>query len=260
MKDYSGKTALVTGASSGIGKSFAHLLASAGANLVLVARREDRLKELAEDLKNQYGTNVTIIAKDLGTPGSAESLYQDTLSKGLDIDLLINNAGMGKHGEFIEEPLESHHQMINLNVLALNDLTHFYSKEMVAKGSGEILLVASIASFMPIPKFATYAATKAYVLTLGESLAAELKPKGVTVTTLCPGGTLTEFMEISGQQIDGLRSLAMMTSDDVAKIGLSALRRKRRVVVPGMLYKVSIASLRMVPRRLQAVFGQMATD
>ena len=260
MNEQAGKTVLITGASSGIGKSFAQLLAAEGANLILVARREERLKEIASELATAYSISVEVIAKDLGQAGSAQALYDEVQGRGLSVDTLINNAGIGKQGDYLDESLESHHQVMQLNVISLNDLTYLFAQDMVAKGSGNILLVASIASFMPIPKFATYAATKAYVLTLGESLAAELKDKGVIVTTLCPGGTLTEFMENSGQQIDGLRNLAMMSSDQVAQEGLTALQKGKRVIVPGWLYKFSIAGLRLVPRRLQAVFGQMATD
>ena len=176
------------------------------------------------------------------------------------MDILINNAGLGKHGDFLEMPLAHHHQMINLNIIALNDLTHFYGQDMARQGEGYILLVASIAGFLPVPRFSTYAATKNYVLALGEALGKELKDKGVTVTTLCPGGTLTEFMDVAGQEIDGIRSMAMMTSEEVAATGLKAMSRKKRVIVPGWIYKIGIASLRLFPRRLQATFGQLATD
>jgi len=260
MNNFSGRTALVTGASSGIGESFAHLLAKSGANLILVARREDRLNTLSETLRADFNVQVEVIAKDLALPHASEELYQQTNAQGLQVDILVNNAGLGTHGDFLDLPLAKHHQMINLNIIALNDLTHFYGQDMAKRGQGDILLVASIAGFLPVPRFSTYAATKNYVLALGEALGNELKSKGVTVTTLCPGGTLTEFMDVAGQQIDGVRSLAMMSSDKVAKTGLNALSRKKRVIVPGWLYKIGISSLRLYPRRLQAIFGQLATD
>ena len=260
MSTFSGKTALVTGASSGIGESFARILAKSGANLILVARREDRLNSLSETLRADFNVKVEVIAKDLALPNASEALYQQTSAMGIQVDILINNAGLGTHGDFLDMPLAKHHQMINLNIIALNDLTHFYGQDMAKRGEGSILLVASIAGFLPVPRFSTYAATKSYVLALGEALGHELKRKGVTVTTLCPGGTLTEFMDVAGQEIEGIRSLAMMTSEKVAQTGLDALSSKKRVIVPGWLYKIGIGSLRLFPRRLQALLGQLATD
>ena len=260
MNKFSGKTALVTGASSGIGESFARLLAKSGANLILVARREDRLNTLSDTLKADFNVKVDVIAKDLTLPQASEALYQQTNAMGIQVDILVNNAGLGTHGGFLDIPLAKHHQMINLNIIALNDLTYFYGQDMAKRGEGSILLVASIAGFLPIPKFSTYAATKNYVLALGEALGKEFKSKGVTVTTLCPGGTLTEFIDITGQEMDSIRSLAMMSSDKVAKTGLKALKRKKRVIVPGWLYKLGISSLRLFPRRLQAIIGQLVTD
>jgi len=260
MNKFLGKTALVTGASSGIGSSFARLLAKSGANLILVARREDRLNKLAEILRNDFDVKVDVIVKDLAQLDASNELYRQTNALGLQVDVLINNAGLGTHGDFLNIPLSKHHQMINLNITALNDLTYLFGQDMAKRGQGSILLVSSIAGFLPVPRFSTYAATKNYVLALGEALGNEFKSKGVNVTTLCPGGTLTEFMGVAGQQIDGIRSLAMMSSDEVAKTGLKALARKQRVIVPGWLYKIGISSLRLFPRRLQAVFGQLATD
>ncbi|MDX1694439.1 MAG: SDR family oxidoreductase [Ketobacteraceae bacterium] len=260
MDEFKGKTALITGASSGIGESFARLLAAAGANLVLVARREERLQALARELASGYGIETEVIPRDLGVPGAATELYRQIEERGLIIDILINNAGFGIQGDFLDAPLESHHQTINVNVMALHDLTWLFARDMVGRGSGQILLVASIAAFMPVPRFTTYAATKAYVLNLGDSLAKELAPRGVKVTTLCPGGTATEFFEHSGQEFGRWRALAMMSSDSVAKAALEGLVRGRHVVVPGLLYKLSLLMLRLVPRRLQAVVGQLATD
>ena len=260
MNKFLGKTALVTGASSGIGSSFARLLAKSGANLILVARREDRLNKLAEILRNDFDVKVDVIVKDLAQLDASNELYRQTNALGLQVDVLINNAGLGTHGDFLNIPLSKHHQMINLNITALNDLTYLFGQDMAKRGQGSILLVSSIAGFLPVPRFSTYAATKNYVLALGEALGNEFKSKGVNVTTLCPGGTLTEFMGVAGQQIDGIRSLAMMSSDEVAKTGLKALARKQRVIVPGWLYKIGISSLRLFPRRLQAVFGQLVTD
>lgn len=257
---FSGKTALITGASSGIGKAAAALLAESGANVILVARRADKLQEIAESLASKHKITATVIAKDLSEPNAAQQLYDEVQKQQLTVDVLVNNAGIGYQEEYLNTPLEDHHKVIQVNLIAVNDLSYLFAQDMVARGSGYILQVASFAGFISIPNFATYAASKAYVLALGEALADELGDKGVTVTTVCPGGTSTEFFEHSGQKIDGLRSLGMMTSEYVAKSGLRGLTRGHRTVVPGLLYKASVAGLRLIPRRLQAIFGQMATD
>lgn len=259
MHSFQGQTALVTGASSGIGDSFARQLAAQGVHLVLVARREDRLQALAAELSRDYAIRAQVIAMDLSQPGAAADLHARVHALGLQIDLLLNNAGLGKHGEFLELPLETHTSMMKVNIDTLTELTWLFGKEMVARGKGNILLVSSIAGYLPVPQFATYAASKAYVLSFGKALYKEWKPHNVNVTVLCPGGTLTEFMEVAGQQIDGIRSLAMMSSDDVASAGLNAMQRNRNVVVPGWLYKVSMASLRLIPGRVQSSIGEWAT-
>ena len=259
MTKFSGKTALVTGASSGIGESITRQLAEKGCNLILVARREDKLNELKQELEDRYPIEITTISHDLATHEAGKSLYQKTQSMGLKVDILINNAGYAKHGPFLTTPLDTHIHMMNLLTTTLTELTYLYSENMKQQGEGYILLVASIAGFMPIPQFATYAASKAFVLSLGEALNKELSPFGVGVTTLCPGGTATEFMDVSGQNITGLRSHAIMTSDAVAKAGLKALSKGKAVIVPGWLYKLSMASLRAVPRSLQATIGEAAT-
>lgn len=259
MQSFQGQTALVTGASSGIGESFARQLAAQGANLVLVARREERLQTLANELSRDFGIKTHIIAIDLSVPGSANTLYEQVKSSGLQIDLLLNNAGLGKHGSFLTQPLETHSAMMRVNIDTLTELTWLFGNDMVKRRQGNILLVSSIAGYLPVPQFSTYAASKAFVLSFGKALYKEWKPHNVNVTVLCPGGTLTEFMDISGQKIDGIRTLAMMTSDSVAAAGLNAMRRHRNVVVPGWLYKVSMSLMRFIPGRMQATLGEMAT-
>jgi short-subunit dehydrogenase len=226
---------------------------------VLVARREDRLQTLAAELSREFGIVTHVIAQDLGEPGAAHALYARVQERGLHIDVLLNNAGLGKHGTFTSLPLETQMSMLRVNVDALTELTWLFGRDMVSRGKGSILLVSSIAGFLPVPQFATYAASKSYVLSFGKALHAEWKPHNVNVTVLCPGGPLTEFMDVAGQKIDGIRSLAMMGSDVVAGAGLSALARGRSVVVPGVLYKVSMAMLRLIPSRIQATLGELAT-
>lgn len=259
MHSFQGQTALVTGASSGIGESFARQLAEQGTHLVLVARREDRLQSLASELTRRYGIKTQVIAQDLSVPGSAQALYAQINELGLQIDILLNNAGLGKHGPFHEQSLDTHTSMMHVNIDTLTELTWLFGKDMVSRRKGNILLVSSIAGYVPVPQFSTYAASKAYVLSLGKALYKEWKPHNVNVTVLCPGGTLTEFMDVAGQQIDGIRTLAMMSSDSVAHAGLNAMRRQRNVVVPGWLYKVSMAMMRFIPSRLQATLGELAT-
>lgn len=259
MQSFKGQTALITGASSGIGVSFARQLAGHGVHLILVARREDRLNALAAELAGDHGITVRVFAQDLSVDGAAQALYSRIKEEGLQVDLLLNNAGLGKHGEFLELAMDTHTSMMHLNIDALTELTWLFGRDMVARRSGNILLVSSIAGFVPVPLFSTYAASKAFVLNFGRALHKEWKPHNVNVTVLCPGGTLTEFMDVSGQKIDGIRSLAMMSSDSVASAGLQALQRRKAVVVPGWLYKVSMASLRLIPGRAQTAVGEMAT-
>lgn len=259
MSSFQCQTALVTGASSGIGESFARQLAAQGANLVLVARRQDRLQALATELQREFGIVAHVFAQDLGEPGAAQALYARVREQGLQIDILLNNAGLGKHGSFLKLPLETQMSMLRVNVDALTELTWLFGRDMVERQKGSILLVSSIAGYLPVPQFATYAASKAFVLSFGKALHEEWRPHNVNVTVLCPGGTLTEFMDVAGQKIEGIRSLAMMNSDVVAGAGLSALAHGRSVVVPGILYKVSMAMLRLVPSRIQATLGELAT-
>lgn len=249
---FTGKTALITGASSGIGETMAHLLAEQHCHLVLVARRLQRLEALQEKLVQLHGIKVEVIAADLLVSGAAQDLFEETRARNLTIDILINNAGFGKSGDFLEVGMAAHAQMIQLDITALTELTWLFADDMKRRGGGDILQVASIASFMPTPTFSTYGAAKAYVLNFSQALSRELKPFNINVTALCPGGTLTEFMDVSGQQITGLRTKAMMSSDAVAKAGLEALARRRSTVVPGWLYKISIAALRLIPRSVQA--------
>lgn len=259
MSSFQGQTALVTGASSGIGESFARQLAAQGVNLVLVARREERLQVLAAELQRDFGVATHVIALDLAEHGAAQALYARVQQQGLQIDILLNNAGLGKHGAFLKLPLETQMSMMRVNVDALTELTWLFGRDMVERRKGSILLVSSIAGYLPVPQFAIYAASKAYVLSFGKALHEEWRAHNVNVTVLCPGGTLTEFMEVAGQKIEGIRTLAMMSSDAVAGAGLSALARGRSVIVPGMLYKVSMAMVRFIPSRVQATVGEMAT-
>jgi short-subunit dehydrogenase len=250
--DLKGRTALVTGASSGIGESFARQLAAAGANLVLTARRADRLDALAKELTQAHGTVVTTVPLDLGKPGAAAELFLATEGAGTAVDVLINNAGFGTQERFDRIAWERSAEQIQLNVVSLTELTRRFLEPMLARGRGHVLNVASIGAYMPVPYYATYAAGKAYVRNFTEALAAELRDTDVRVCCLCPGGTRTEFLAVSGQKPTFLVDMAMMSADRCARIGLGALFRGRRNIVSGWANSLMCWSLRFVPRRLVA--------
>lgn len=259
MHTFTNKTALITGASSGIGESFARLLARDGCNLLLVARREDKLLALKQELEQAHNIQVQVLAQDLSLPGSARQLFDRTQALEIRVDLLINNAGFAQHGYLLDVPLTVHTQMIQLMVTTLTELTWLYASAMKQQGGGHILLVSSLLGFLPGPQFASYAGAKAFVLNFAESLARELRPHNINICALCPGGTATEFMDVSGQKIEGLRSLAIMSSEAVARTGLNGVVRGKASVVPGLLYKIAVFAIRFVPRQMQAVFGEAAT-
>lgn len=259
MNRLTGKTALITGASSGIGETMARQLAALNCPLVLVARRTERLESLKLELEQKHSIKVTTISIDLSVAGSAQSLYDQCQQQQLQIDILINNAGFAKHGYMLDIPLETHQEMMQLMVTTLTELTYLFGQDMRQRKEGYVLLVSSLLGFLPGPQFATYSAIKAYALNLADSLVREFQQDNVRITALCPGGTATEFMDVSGQKIDGIRNLAIMSSESVSRAGLTALAKGKGNVVPGFLYKLSVFGLRFVPRNLQAVFGELAT-
>lgn len=259
MNRLTGKTALITGASSGIGESMARQLAALNCPLVLVARRTERLENLQLELEQKHNIKVVTISTDLAIAGSAQALYDQCQQLELKIDILINNAGFAKHGYMLDIPLEIHQEMIQLMVTSLTELTYLFGQDMRKRKEGYVLLVSSLLGFLPGPQFATYSAIKAYALNLADSLAREFQQDGVRITALCPGGTATEFMDVSGQEIEGIRKLAIMSSKQVSHAGLTALAKGKGNVVPGLLYKVSVFGLRFIPRNLQAIFGELAT-
>jgi short-subunit dehydrogenase len=251
MKNLSGKTALITGASSGIGEEMAKILAANGTHLVLVARRIDRLEKLAQELATQHGIHASALAMDLGVPGAAAQLFAKTEGAGKRIDILVNNAGFAREGNFLDLPVENHLAVNQLNMTALTEAAWHFGRAMRARGEGWLLNTASYGAFTPIPKLAIYAAGKAYVLSLGEAIAEELAPHGVVVTSLCPGGTTTEFTDVAGQTVDGIKKLGMMSAAAVARDGLEGLARGQRVVIPGLMYKSTATLLRLLPSKLK---------
>jgi len=217
-----GNTALVTGASSGIGAELARYHASKGGDVVLVARSEDRLNELKSELERAHGINATVLAADLAQPDSAEKIFAATEAAGLQIDILINNAGFGGHGKFHERDLTKDQAMMQVNMVSLVNLTHLYLQGMVSRDSGRILHVASTAAFMPGPLQAVYYATKAFVVSFTQAIAQELEGTNVTSTTLCPGAVATGFVKAG--DLDGIDLWdKAATPESVAKCGYNAM-------------------------------------
>ena len=226
MKD----TALITGASSGIGEEFARIHAARGGDLVLVARRQNHLEALAEELRQAHGVAVLVIACDLTDAAAPAHVLKTTREAGIEITTLINNAGFGGRALFHEQDLERQLKMIDLNVRALTELTHLFVQDMVARKAGRILNVASTAGLIPGPLQAVYFASKAYVVSFSQALTEELSDTGVTVTALCPGGVNTAFFDKAD-----MRTLAMVkeaaSADEVARFGYEAMEKGKLLVI-----------------------------
>jgi short-subunit dehydrogenase len=252
-------TALVTGASGGIGEALARLLAMNGHDLVLVARREKALHALAVELEGVHGARSLVVAADLVEPGAPRAIARTVEAAGRSVDVLVNNAGYAVHGPVAENPERAELDMLQVNVMALVHLTKLFLPAMVERGRGRILNVASTAAFSPGPLMAGYYASKAFVLSWSEGLASEVAGAGVTVTVLCPGPTETSFAATAGVQKKRLfRGNAVMDAASVARSGFRGLMSGTRVVVPGMRNKMLVASGRLVPRRVRtAVAGYL---
>lgn len=247
-----GKTALVTGASSGLGEAFAHDLARRGANLILVARREEKLRVVADELRSRYGVRAASIRQDLSEHDAPQHLFAQLQAEGVVVDVLVNNAGFGLYGTFLELPWERERNMLELDVLTLVQLTKLFAAEMVKRDEGYILHVASVGAYQPSPLYATYSAAKSFVLNFGEALNFELRYTNVRSSVVSPGITATEFLTVSGQRPTLYQRLVMMKSADVARIGVNAMLQNRPSVVPGRLNALSVWSNRLMPRRLSA--------
>ena len=244
----SGQVALVTGASSGLGCELAKLFAADGHDLVLVARRRDRLEALGEELSAAHEVNCRVIALDLTERAAPAKLFEEVASAGLAIEFLVNNAGFGSNGAFAELDVERELEMIDLNVRALVHLCRLFAPPMIKRGSGRILNLGSTAGFQGGPFMATYYASKAFVNHFSEALHHELAPSGVSVTVSCPGATATEFGEVSGNDKSKLFASSVATAEDVAKHAYRSMMKGKRMAVPGFRNKLLVQSLRISPR------------
>lgn len=245
--------ALITGASSGIGREVARHLASKGYDVVLVARREGLLRSLAEELVADHGRKADVIVADLAEKEQIEMVKQMVE----DVDVLVNNAGFGKWGLLTDQEEGAVEAMVDVNVRALTSLSRHFAGKMLERGGGMILNVASIAAFQPGPGMAAYCATKSYVLSFSRSLHSEMRRTGVTVTCLCPGYVETGFQEVAGMSLRGVESWSVIPAEKVAAVGIKAMERGRREVIPGLLNKPIPLLGRMVPVRVQLAIVKM---
>ena len=245
---------LITGASSGFGAEFARQYAAQGHSLVLVARRLDRLETLAEQLRQRYGIDIVVEQVDLSDVAAVIQLHRRLREQGIAIDILINNAGHGLQGTFVDGTLDAALAMLQLDVVSLTAATHVFAQDMRTRGHGKILLVASLLAYQGVQNFAVYSAAKAYVLRLSEALHRELKRDGVTVTALCPGMSDTGFATAAQQKITPALKLLMMQPAPVVRAGIRALQAGRISVVPGWANKVSVIFMWATPRWLHQAF------
>ena len=253
MREGEGKTALVTGASAGIGKAFAELLAAKGYGLVLTARRRDRLDELARQLTAQHGIATHVIVADLAEPDASARIADAVRAQGLHIDFLINNAGYGVPGSYLNASWPDHQRFIQIMMTAVCDLTYRLLPPMLERGWGRVINIGSVAGLVPAPAGHTlYAASKAFVLRFSEALAAENAPKGVNVTAVCPGFTYSEFHDVLGtrDKMNSLPAMLWLNASDVAREGYDAVMRGDSVVVNGRAYRLLIWLIGVVPRSI----------
>jgi len=253
---YKGKTALITGASSGIGAEFARALAGRGMNVALVARSEGRLIALAENLRARHGVRAEVVTADLSRAGAAAALHAETDKRSLQIDMLVNNAGFGTYGPFETLDAGRDREEVALNVAMVVDLCHAYLPAMVQRGEGAVLNVASTAGFQPTPYMAVYGATKAFVLSFSEALWAEYRGRGVRVSALCPGPTKTAFFDVVGSEDAAVG--ARRTAAQVVATGLRAVEAGRPSAVDGLTNTLLVQGARVTPRAVMALLSRQA--
>lgn len=244
------QTVLITGASLGIGLELAKLFAASGHDVVLAARSVAKLEALAAELRKAHGIKAHVIGSDLSKPGAAAALYAEIARRGIAVDVLVNNAGYGLYGAFLEVSPEEETQMLQLNMVALTELSRLAAIDMAKRGRGRILNIASTAAFQPGPLMAAYYASKAYVLSLSEALSSELAGQGVTVTALCPGPTRSGFQDKARMHGSRLLTMGLMDAESVARAGYKAVMTGKAVAIPGASNWILAQSVRFMPRCL----------
>ncbi|UKO97722.1 SDR family NAD(P)-dependent oxidoreductase [Nostoc sp. UHCC 0870] len=248
---YPQRTVLITGSAHGIGYQLAYIFSRHNYNLVLVDKDEEKLAVIAEEFIQKFGISVKTLAKDLSISTSPEEIFTELKQAAIKIDVLVNNAGFGTYGVFSETDLTTELKMLQVNIVSLTHLTKLFLKNMICQGYGKILNVASVAAFQPGPLMAVYFATKAYVLSFSEAIANELEGTGVTVTTLCPGPTASEFQKAAAMEEAKISHVnRMMNSETVAKIGYDGLMANKTIVIPGFRNKILAKSVRFAPRKI----------
>jgi uncharacterized protein len=250
MSGENSETVLVTGASSGIGRELAKCFAADGSRLVLTARNTEALQSLADELRRNHKVEAFVLTADLSRPETPERIFRELQGRGITVDVLVNNAGFGAWGKFVELPLRRHLEMLEVNITALTQLTGLFLPGMVERRRGGILNVASVAGFLPGPGMAVYYATKACVLSFTEALAEEVAGTNVTVTVLCPGPTATNFGSIAHAEKARMTRLARMSAEAVAVHGHRAFRKGRVVAVSGRQNRLLVFLTRLSPRSI----------
>ena len=258
-----GKTALITGASGGIGLELARLFAADKIHVVLVARSADKLEQIAAELQAAHSIDATVLPADLSLSAAPQQIYDHTKQRGIAIDYLVNNAGFGIREKFVKTSLKDILEMVQLNISALTHLTRLYLAHMLERNSGRILNVSSTAAYQPGPGMSVYYATKAYVSSFSEALSYELRETGVTVTALCPGPTWTGFQERAGAKNSSLmksKTLKPMDAATVARAGYQAMRNGKRVVIPGVMNRIVAKGAMIGPRRIVTAMAGSLND
>lgn len=246
------KTALITGASSGIGYELAKIFAKNKNNLVLVARNENKLNELANELMNKHNVKIMVIPMDLSKQNAAQKIYNQVKQENIEVEYLINNAGFGYFGMFYETDWNKEEQMLNLNIKTLTEFTKLFVKDMITRKSGRILNLGSTASFQPCPTMAAYGATKSYVLSFSGAIANELKGTGVTVSVLCPGNTKSRFQEVAEMDNSNVLKGKFATSEEVAEYGYKIMMKGKRIAIHGFKNRLLANCAKFIPRNLAA--------
>jgi len=249
------RTALVTGGSSGIGVDIAREIADRGADVVVVARREEKLREVADELESDFDVEADWVSMDLARQEAGAELYREIDGRGDAIDILVNNAGFGIYGEFLETDWDRQQSMLNLDMMTPLRLSYLFGRDMIERGWGRMMQVASIGSFQPSPTYGTYSAAKAFLLSWGEAFDFELDGTGVSSTVVCPGVTRTEFFDRVDQQLTLYQKATMMDSSTVAAVATRAMLDQRMTIVPGFINALATWMVRFLPRRFVRWFA-----